>query len=539
MISLKKHLLVSESLQAFDLRFGQAMARAGAMEALHLGLDHYVALKTHPAMGWVFRNGVTKPAFAVIGGLNASLRPAVIASAVGLGLAIGLFTASPILPIVFLALKIAFGTGLGLSGMALYGLAPLMHGRYIKAVSLVVQKGRENPTIFDNALPRVWKEMGFLPVDCRSNPISLTERIEYVEGKNLAVELRSKRALSPCTPGWLGFSTRLLRRDYLAPTFHFLDARLAVDIAILDYLKANENSNNSHFDRIVSSLADVTMDLFRTSVKITGWENIQAAVDAGFLKIPTPRPGSRRFVPKLLLEELDSQASPSRTPFILFADHSSTWELPLHVDIFAALQARQMAKKEFFKEGGFLDTVFGPALKAFGFFSIDRSDHQKGMQTIKKLGEQIVRGEMPGSFLFYPNGTRNTGPAGRDGPLSPSRFGGVWGLFETAGEAYGAVYGQRGIGAMAPRNSEIAIPLLCPPGVLGIPIVGKLGTVFQMKDLKARATAGLPDIKVKEQQIALAAEIDRQMSELSGRPVSQRPHFRFQWMQRLRKIIGA
>ena len=96
--------------------------------------------------------------------------------------------------------------------------------------------------------------------------------------------------------------------------------------------------------------------------------------------------------------------------YIYMVNHQSNFDIPVllgHLDV----QFRWLAKVELFRI-----PIFGRAMRKAGYISIDRSDRQSAIQSLKTASEIIKKGV---SVLIFPEGTRS-----RDGKIRPFKKGG-------------------------------------------------------------------------------------------------------------------
>jgi 1-acyl-sn-glycerol-3-phosphate acyltransferase len=100
---------------------------------------------------------------------------------------------------------------------------------------------------------------------------------------------------------------------------------------------------------------------------------------------------------------------PGKT-YLFMSNHESVLDIPF---LFHAcpVPPRMVTKAELFKV-----PVFGPALKAAGFISIDRKNRTRAIKSLQEAGEVIKQGR---PLLIFPEGTRS-----RDGSLLPFKKGG-------------------------------------------------------------------------------------------------------------------
>lgn len=99
--------------------------------------------------------------------------------------------------------------------------------------------------------------------------------------------------------------------------------------------------------------------------------------------------------------EMDPAVEP-RTGYVVMANHQS------YFDVAAMLAVLPGTYRFVAKRSLFLIPVFGWALWAGGFISVDRHDRSKAKEVWKAAGERLARGA---SVLFYPEGSRS--PDGR------------------------------------------------------------------------------------------------------------------------------
>ena len=96
-------------------------------------------------------------------------------------------------------------------------------------------------------------------------------------------------------------------------------------------------------------------------------------------------------------------------PQILMANHQSDFDILIslaHIPV----QFRWIAKKELFAI-----PIFGAAMRSAGYIEIDRSNHEKAMQSIDEAALRIRSGK---SIMTFPEGTRS-----RDGEIKAFKQG--------------------------------------------------------------------------------------------------------------------
>jgi len=96
-------------------------------------------------------------------------------------------------------------------------------------------------------------------------------------------------------------------------------------------------------------------------------------------------------------------------PQIFMANHQSDFDILISL-AFIPVQFRWIAKKELFTI-----PVFGAAMRSAGYIEIDRSNHEKAMQSIDEAALRIRRGK---SIMTFPEGTRS-----RDGEIKAFKQG--------------------------------------------------------------------------------------------------------------------
>jgi len=105
------------------------------------------------------------------------------------------------------------------------------------------------------------------------------------------------------------------------------------------------------------------------------------------------------------LANIDSSRS-----YIYMCNHRSNFDIPV---LLACLpvQFRWLAKAELFKI-----PIFGPAMRAAGYISIDRFNRASAFESISEAAKRIQNGA---SVMIFPEGTRS-----RDGTILPFKKGG-------------------------------------------------------------------------------------------------------------------
>ncbi len=96
-------------------------------------------------------------------------------------------------------------------------------------------------------------------------------------------------------------------------------------------------------------------------------------------------------------------------PQILMANHQSDFDILISL-AYIPIQFRWIAKKELFAI-----PVFGAAMRSAGYIEIDRSNHEKAMQSIDEAALRIRGGK---SIMTFPEGTRS-----RDGEIKSFKQG--------------------------------------------------------------------------------------------------------------------
>lgn len=97
-------------------------------------------------------------------------------------------------------------------------------------------------------------------------------------------------------------------------------------------------------------------------------------------------------------------------PYVVVCNHTGAFEI-LSLAISIPVRTRFVAKKELERV-----PVFGPAWKMAGHVSLDRSDRQRAIESLRSAG-QTLRDE-GGAVVIFPEGTRS-----RDGQLQPFKKG--------------------------------------------------------------------------------------------------------------------
>ena len=189
---------------------------------------------------------------------------------------------------------------------------------------------------------------------------------------------------------------------------------------------------------------------------------------AGLLRISGVRLTVRRAA------ELDPGAS-----YIYLANHQSLFDIPA-VLLAVPGRFRLVAKQSLFRI-----PIFGWALAAAGFVSVDRADKASARQSFAAAEQRLRSG---GSILLFPEGTRSTGDT-----LLPFKRGGVLLALRTGLPIVPVgIRGTRGV--QAPRRWSIR------PGTVEV----RFGAPIAVTDY---------GIRRKRQ---LIAEVRRQLAELAG-----------------------
>ncbi len=96
-------------------------------------------------------------------------------------------------------------------------------------------------------------------------------------------------------------------------------------------------------------------------------------------------------------------------PQIFMANHQSDFDILISL-AYIPVQFRWIAKKELFTI-----PIFGAAMKSAGYIEMDRSNHEKALQSIDEAALRIRRGK---SIMTFPEGTRS-----RDGEIKAFKQG--------------------------------------------------------------------------------------------------------------------
>ena len=142
---------------------------------------------------------------------------------------------------------------------------------------------------------------------------------------------------------------------------------------------------------------------------------------------------------------LSVAAGPKLDPqgrYVFMSNHQSLYDIPALIQTLPG-QARFLAKRSLFQI-----PIFGWALKAGGFVSIDRKDRSRASESFADAVDRVRSGA---SAVVFPEGTRSL-----DGRLLPFERGGFL-LAIKAGAAIVPV-GIRGSLAVRPRDSWIVRP---------------------------------------------------------------------------------
>jgi 1-acyl-sn-glycerol-3-phosphate acyltransferase len=121
---------------------------------------------------------------------------------------------------------------------------------------------------------------------------------------------------------------------------------------------------------------------------------------------------SRRLLAdaKIELTVRGLELAPPGENFVVMSNHQSLYDIPV---LFQALQRRirMVAKRELFRV-----PVWGRAMRAAGFIEVDRDNHDRAVESLRRAADAIEGGT---DVWISPEGTRS-----RDGSLQPFRKGG-------------------------------------------------------------------------------------------------------------------
>lgn len=543
-MTVRNFILRSPLTQRANLRVGWTVTRIAAAEMIVKELTGGPAHRGHATTSWVLKMG-GRLALSGFGALNAALRPGVLGMAVGLGVFGTATTGSVVAGLagVGVVAGVAAAVGVAWTAGPLFLLGGWAHHRYQRAADQLIGDGVRSPALLTQALPQLWRRLGFLPQEMvDEKTFAIVRREEVSDANGTTVHLSAVNELKP----WQGQSRRLqclARASWTASPLHFMDLRTAVDLLNRISSHVNHASSEILVDRIVESVFQVYLFNFRTSLAVAGFENLDRAVDSGIVRLAPPHAGSRTMLPAALAAKLDAATIPQdqTTPLAVFSCHDSTWEFASHISALAFASARILAKGSFGK--GYLGSVYGPALKVLQIPLIDRGSGRKAIGQMLALVSGMVARTCQNALQIYVAGTRTNSQTGVDGPLIPAASGGLSVIMDRGRESFVVFsYGQKGVGATAPRNSEMGVPLLvAQAAMLGIPNVGMIGPFSRARDWMEPATAlarvGDPG-GTEEAGAIMATKVDRHLARLTRRPIGPRPQ-RSKIAEALRKMGGA
>lgn len=137
------------------------------------------------------------------------------------------------------------------------------------------------------------------------------------------------------------------------------------------------------------------------------------------------------------LERLDPA-----TAYVFMANHQSNYDIPVLLGRLP-VQFRWLAKAELFKI-----PLFGRAMRAAGYISIDRADRSSAFQSLGEAAGALRRGV---SIMIFPEGTRSL-----DGALRPFKKGGFVMAINAGVEVVPVVI--RGTYAIMPKSAWLIRP---------------------------------------------------------------------------------
>ena len=172
----------------------------------------------------------------------------------------------------------------------------------------------------------------------------------------------------------------------------------------------------------------------------------------------------------LRLEVTPGQALDQGRSYVFMSNHQSLYDIP------ALIASLPVPAAFFAKRSLFQIPIFGWALKAGGFISVDRSDRSRAKESFAQALRSLVRGR---STVIFPEGTRSLDgqmlpferggfllaikaeapvvPAGIQGTLSVRRRGGWKVTPGTIRVAYGSPIETRGFGVRSRRDLAEAV----------------------------------------------------------------------------------
>jgi 1-acyl-sn-glycerol-3-phosphate acyltransferase len=161
--------------------------------------------------------------------------------------------------------------------------------------------------------------------------------------------------------------------------------------------------------------------------------------------------------------------------YVIMSNHQSHYDIPVLYHVLGG-NMRMVAKKELFRV-----PIFGAAMEAAGFISVDRSNHQRAIASLEKAKRILAQGI---NVFIAPEGTRS-----KTGELLPFKKGG----FNLALDM------ELPILPVAVRGTRDALPPSAARSASGADVVVRISPAIDVAPYAARGKSGrdalLNDVK--------------------------------------------